>query len=84
LSKLQRLYRLAQDLLSESGAYVCCIDGMQGGRMGRKKKNMSGKIISVRVNGDELESLRKIMLATQKSASNVMREAIRQLIAPAS
>ena len=41
--------------------------------MGRKKKNMSGKIISVRVNGDELESLRKIMLATQKSASNVMR-----------
>ena len=52
--------------------------------MGRKKKNMSGKVISVRVNGDELESLRKIMLATQKSASNVMREAIRQLITPAS
>jgi Ribbon-helix-helix protein, copG family len=60
------------------------VDTVQGGRMGRKKKNMSGKVISVRVNGDELESLRKIMLATQKSASNVMREAIRQLIAPVS
>ena len=50
--------------------------------MGRKKNDMTGKVISVRVTKNELESLLKIMKDTQKSASNVMREAIRQLIAP--
>ena len=51
--------------------------------MGRKKQNKSGKVISVRVNGEELESLQRIMVLTRRSASNVMREAIRQLVAPA-
>ena len=52
--------------------------------MGRKKKRMVGKVISVRVTDDELESIQEIMRATRKNASNVMRDAIRLFIAPAS
>ena len=50
--------------------------------MGRKKKKLVGKILSVRVTDDELESIQEIMKNTQKSASNVMREAIRLFLAP--
>ena len=52
--------------------------------MGRRKNSQVGKIISVRVTSDELRSILEIMKVTQKSASNVMREAIRQFIAPSS
>jgi len=50
--------------------------------MGRKKKSQVGKVLSVRVSGDELTSILEIMKITSKSASNVMREAIRLFIAP--
>jgi hypothetical protein len=50
--------------------------------MGRRKNNKVDKVISVRVTGDELRSILEIMKVTQKSASNVMREAIRLFIAP--
>ena len=51
--------------------------------MGRKKKKPAGKVISVRVTDYEMETFREIMRVTRKSASNVMREAIRLYIAPA-
>ncbi len=50
--------------------------------MGRKKKKMVGKVLSVRVSDDELVSIQEIMKSTQKSASNIMREAIRLFLAP--
>ncbi len=51
--------------------------------MGRKKDRVAGKVISVRVTDDELELLQEIMRKTQKSTSNVMRDAIRLFLAPA-
>ncbi len=51
--------------------------------MGRKKNRVVGKVISVRVTEDELESIREIMRKTRKSTSNVMRDAIRLFLAPA-
>ncbi len=52
--------------------------------MGRKKKEQGSCVISVRVSDDEMEIVRAIMNATQKSASHVMREAIGLFIAAAS
>ncbi len=51
--------------------------------MARNKKRMVGKVISVRISDAELETIQEIMRATRKSASNVMREAIRLFLAPA-
>jgi predicted DNA-binding protein len=48
----------------------------------RKKKSVS-KVISVRVTDDELETIRAIMKTSHKTASNVLREAIRVIVAPA-
>lgn len=52
--------------------------------MGRKKTGQVGKVISVRVTDVELEALREVMRSSRKSASNVMREAIRLFLAPSS
>lgn len=52
--------------------------------MGRKKKNRVGNVISVRVTDHELENFREIMKITRKSASTVMREAIKLFLATAS
>ncbi len=52
--------------------------------MGRRKKVLVGKVISVRVSDHEMASMRELMHATQKSASTIMREAIRLFIVAAS
>ena len=52
--------------------------------MGRRKKALVGKVISVRVTDHEMETMREIMRTTQKSASTIMREAIRLFIVAAS
>ena len=50
--------------------------------MARKKKNLVGKVISVRVTDDDMAVLRKVMKQTNKSASTIMREVISSMIAP--
>ena len=52
--------------------------------MGRKKMKPGSWIISVRVTDAELENIREIMRVNRKSASNVMREAIRLFLAQTS
>ena len=52
--------------------------------MGRRKKKLVGRVISVRVTDDELETFHEIMRSTRKSSSSIMREAIRQVIARSS
>ncbi len=52
--------------------------------MGRRKKILVGKVISVRVSDHGMESMRELMQTTQKSASTIMREAIKLFIVAAS
>ena len=50
--------------------------------MARKKKQLVGKVISVRVTDDDMAVLQEVMKQTNKSASTLMREAIKSLISP--
>ncbi|HEY6009623.1 MAG TPA: DUF6290 family protein [Geobacteraceae bacterium] len=49
--------------------------------MGRKKKIVGGKVVSVRVTDDELKSIRELMELTNLKASDLMRKAMLQFFA---
>ncbi len=52
--------------------------------MGRKRKHLGGRVISVRVADNEMSTLRELMEITGLNASALMREALRLYVASTS
>ncbi len=48
--------------------------------MGRKRKHQGGKVVSVRVADNEMETIRELMELTGLNASSLMREALKLYI----